>query len=171
MDCVPPGGGSSTAPKGTREGPDSLFTDDRREPFTQEPVVGAPDRGAQLAIATNGAMWCITRQPTLEGGTRATGDARELTRRGSSRRGRGGGGGDDWGQSDPDHIASDVTHIRAPHAACCVRRPSAGRTKGGGGDGWDFSDPDHIASEDRRNTFWLYCLYGFINRNVSTKIF
>jgi hypothetical protein len=30
-----PRGGSSTAPKGTREGPDSLFTVDRREPFTQ----------------------------------------------------------------------------------------------------------------------------------------
>jgi hypothetical protein len=80
----PQGGGSGTAPKGTREGPDSLFTVDRREPFTQEPV-GAPDRGAQLAIAANGAMWCITRQPALEGGTRATGDAREPTRRGGSR--------------------------------------------------------------------------------------
>jgi hypothetical protein len=80
--------GSSTAPKGTREGPDSLFTVDRRDPFTQEPV-GAPDRGAQLAIAANGAMWCITRQPALEGSTRATGDAREPTRRGGSRIGRG----------------------------------------------------------------------------------
>jgi hypothetical protein len=38
---APPPGGSSTAPKGTREGPASLFTADRREPFTQEPV-GAP---------------------------------------------------------------------------------------------------------------------------------
>jgi hypothetical protein len=30
------GGGSSTAPEGAREGPDSLFTVDRREPFTEE---------------------------------------------------------------------------------------------------------------------------------------
>jgi hypothetical protein len=30
-------------------------------------------------------MWCITRQPTLEGGTRTTGGAREPTRRGGSR--------------------------------------------------------------------------------------
>jgi hypothetical protein len=65
------GRGSSTAPNGTREGPDSLFTVDRREPFTQEPV-GAPDRGAQLAIATNGAMWCINNQATVFLGTQTT---------------------------------------------------------------------------------------------------
>jgi hypothetical protein len=49
-----PQGGSSTAPKGAREGPASLFAVDRREPLTQEPV-GAPLEVAQLAIA---AKWC-----------------------------------------------------------------------------------------------------------------
>jgi hypothetical protein len=98
--------------------------------------VGAPDRGAQLAIATNGSMWCTTRQPTLEGGhachRRRTGADEAGRQPQRSRRRR--GVVTDWGQSDPDHIASGVMHKRAPHAACCVRRPSAGRTKGGGGE-------------------------------------
>ena len=42
--------------------------------------------------------------------------------------------GSQQGQSDLEHVASDVQHKGAPRAACCARRPSAGRTKGGGGD-------------------------------------
>jgi hypothetical protein len=80
-----PQGGSGTAPKGAREGPASLFTVDRREPVTQEPV-GAPLEVAQLAIAQrSGAMWCITRHPTNEGGARDPGIAREPAEPSSSR--------------------------------------------------------------------------------------
>jgi hypothetical protein len=43
MDCDP-GGRSGTAPEGAREGPASLFTVERRKPFTKDPV-GAPLRG------------------------------------------------------------------------------------------------------------------------------
>ena len=37
-------GGSSTAPKGAREGPDSLFTVDRRQPINEE-LLGVTYRG------------------------------------------------------------------------------------------------------------------------------
>jgi hypothetical protein len=66
MDCNPQGGGS-TAPKGTREGPASLFTADRREPFTQE-LVGAPMEVLSSPLQRSGAMWGIARYPTKGGG-------------------------------------------------------------------------------------------------------
>jgi hypothetical protein len=37
-------------------------------------------------------------------------------------------------QPAPEHVASDVRHKGAPHAACCARCPSAGRPEGGGGE-------------------------------------
>ena len=69
-NCNPQGGSSTGAPKGTREGPASLFSVDRREPFTKEPV-GAPIRCAQLAIA---AKWCyvVYNQASHTGAERAS---------------------------------------------------------------------------------------------------
>jgi hypothetical protein len=61
------GGGSSTAPKGAREGPASLFTADRREPFTQEPV-GAPLEVLSSPLQRNGAMWCINNRASCTSG-------------------------------------------------------------------------------------------------------
>jgi hypothetical protein len=105
------GGGSSTAPEGAREGPASLFTVDRRKPFTQEPV-GAPLRGCSARHCSEVvlSMWCITRHPANEGGARDPGSAREPAEPSSSRRGQGGGSGLMEVQMDPEHIASDVRH-------------------------------------------------------------
>jgi hypothetical protein len=94
MDCVPPGGEVALHRKGPERGLVRCLRsigESRSHKSKKEHLI----EGAQLAIAANGAMWCITKQPTLEGGTRATGGAREPTRRGGCRIGRGGGGGDD----------------------------------------------------------------------------
>ena len=73
------------------------------------------------AIATNGAMWCITRQPTLEGGTRAKrrtgGGAAEVEEA---------AGGDDWAHSGPLLLST-------PAAASTAGSPRWGPLMGGEG--------------------------------------
>jgi hypothetical protein len=65
-------------------------------------------------LQRNGAMWCITRHPALEGGRASP---RRRTGAGEAEqqppRQRGGGG---WGDS-PEHIASAVQHVCSSHPA------------------------------------------------------
>jgi hypothetical protein len=77
-------------------------------------------------------MWCIKRHP-LQGGVRGPRGTRELAEAGTSGCGTERRGGVAEGLPVLEHVASDVQHDRAPRAACCARRSSAGRPRGGGG--------------------------------------
>jgi hypothetical protein len=77
-------------------------------------------------------MCCITGHP-LQGGVRGPRGSRELAEAGTSGCGTERRGGFVEGLPDLEHVASDVQHDRAPRAACCARRSSAGRPRGDGG--------------------------------------
>jgi hypothetical protein len=69
---TPPAGPRSTAPKGGREGPDSLFTGDRRQPINEE-LLGATYRGGS-PLQRDGALCCVTKA-SYKGSARAPGGA------------------------------------------------------------------------------------------------
>ena len=69
-----PAGPRSTAPKGAREGPDSLFTGDRRQPINEE-LLGATYRGGSARHCSE-MVHCVVRQRhPAPGSARAPGGA------------------------------------------------------------------------------------------------
>ena len=84
--------------------------------------IGAPLEVLSSPLQRNGAMWCITRQPALEGAH----GPQEAHR---SRR-----GGAAVGEAEGAAVAMTGDSRTQSPSPCCVRRPSAGRPKGGGGE-------------------------------------